>query len=219
MEVWKPPCNLHTNNWQSKKEKSADTRCREVSVKFTICSSLSVTLIPIFRTITLLATDIGATLMDTIQYRAVHFKFSKRYLAQGTCLDCTLSIELCLSPCLPDSLSTWHLYSFLSTRSCMCFRLLCYMTIVVRDHLYSSGETKSGFSPCGPQCPVYVCIYIYYTSIPSIRTPYIFLAKIAFHWEKYSVKIIHRVVTLLSVNSHALQTNQVTLADDSLHFS
>ena len=35
------------------------------------------------------------------------------------------------------------------------------------------------------------------------------------HWKKYSAKITHRVVTLVSVNSHALQTNQVTLADDA----
>ena len=33
--------------------------------------------------------------------------------------------------------------------------------------------------------------------------------------EKYSVKISHRVVTLVSVNSHALQTNQVTLVHDA----
>ena len=33
--------------------------------------------------------------------------------------------------------------------------------------------------------------------------------------EKYSINNPYRVVTLGSVNSHALQSNQVTLADDA----
>ena len=32
---------------------------------------------------------------------------------------------------------------------------------------------------------------------------------------EYLPKITHRMFTLVSVNSHALQTNQVTLADDA----
>ena len=40
-----------------------------------------------------------------------------------------------------------------------------------------------------------------------------FSTQLSVHWKKKTVEITHRVVTMVSVNSHALQTNQVTLAD------